>query len=95
MIPDVVFALHGLVDFEAVARVDSKKGGIRLTFTDVPDAPVTKVVVDMEGGKKGLIVNSTNLCRAKHRANVRFDAHNGKRRTVRPLMQATCRKRRK
>jgi hypothetical protein len=89
-LPDLVYSLRGLVDFEAVARIDSKKGGIRATFTGVPDAPISKVIVNMEGGSKGLIVNSTDLCAEKHRANVRFDAHNGKRHTVKPLMQASC-----
>jgi hypothetical protein len=92
-LPDVVFSLHGLVDFEAVGRVDSKSGGIRLTFTGVPDAPISKVVVDMQGAKKGLIINSTNLCAAKHRANVHFGAHNAKQTTIKPLVQAGCPKR--
>jgi hypothetical protein len=91
-LPDFVAALHGLVDVEAVARIDSKKGGIRATFTEVPDAPITKVVVNMQGGRKGLIVNSTDLCRAKSRANARLDAHNGKRSTLQPLVRAQCKK---
>ena len=94
-LPDIVFSLHGLVDFEAVGRVDSKKGGIRVTFTKLPDAPITKVLVDMQGGKKGLIVNSTNLCAAKHRANVQLDAQNGKRIQIKPVVQAGCGKKRK
>jgi hypothetical protein len=92
-LPDLVFSLHGLVDFEAVARIDSKNGGIRASFTGVPDAPISKVVVDMQGASKGLIVNSTNLCGQKHRANVRLDAHNAKRLTIEPVMQARCSKR--
>lgn len=92
-LPDFVAALHGLVDVEAVARIDSKKGGIRATFTDVPDAPITKVVVNMRGGKRGLIVNSTDLCAGKHRGNAQLVAHNAKQQTSRPLVRSTCRKR--
>ena len=92
-LPDIVFSLHGLVDFEAIARVDSKKGGIRVTFTGVPDAPISMVLVDMQGGRKGLFVNSTNLCWAKHRANVQLDAQNGKRIQIKPVVQAECQKR--
>ena len=77
-LPDLVLSLHGLVDFEAVARIDSKHGGIRASFAGVPDVAISKVVVNMRGGKKGLIVNSSDLCAAKHRANVHLDAHNGK-----------------
>ena len=92
-LPDFVAALHGLVDIEAVARIDSKKGGIRATFTDTPDAPLSKVVVEMQGGKKGLIVNSTNLCGSKHRANAEFDGHNGKSYKADPVVGAGCGKR--
>jgi hypothetical protein len=92
-LPDLVFDLHSsLVDFEAVARIDSKRGGIRATFTDLPDAPIEKVVVNMQGGRKGLIVNSTDLCDAKHRANARMSAHSGKITTINPVMRAQCRK---
>jgi hypothetical protein len=90
-LPDFVADLHGLVDVEAVARIDSKHGGIRATFNRVPDAPLSKVVVNMQGGKKGLIVNSTSLCAAKHRANASMDAHNGRGLQSRPLMRASCR----
>ena len=89
-LPDFVAALHGLVDIEAVARIDSKKGGIRATFTGVPDAPLTKVVVSMRGAKKGLIVNSTNLCAGRHRANARFEGHNDRRASGRPPLKASC-----
>jgi hypothetical protein len=89
-LPDFVATLHGLVDVEAVARIDSKNGGIRATFTDLPDAPLSKVVVDMQGAKKGLIVNSTNLCAGTHRANVAFDAQNGKELSSKPEVGASC-----
>ncbi len=89
-LPDFVAALHGLVDVEAVARIDSKNGGIRATFTDVPDAPLTEVVVQMQGAKKGLIINSTNLCTAKHRANVHMSGQNGKSHEIDPVIRANC-----
>jgi hypothetical protein len=89
-LPDLVFDLHGTIDLEAVARIDSKYGGIRTTFTQVPDAPLEKAVVNIEGAKKGLIVNSTNLCAREHRADARLAAHNGRRLTIRPLVQASC-----
>jgi hypothetical protein len=87
-LPDIVFDLHGLVDVEAVARVDSHKGGIRASVEDVPDAPVSKVIVTMQGGKKGLIVNSRNLCARKSRADADFIGHNGKRHAARPAVRA-------
>jgi hypothetical protein len=89
-LPDLVFDLRGIVDIEASARIDSIRGGIRATFAAVPDAPLTKVVVNMRGGKKGLIVNSRNLCRGKNRANVRLGAQNAKQLKLRPVVRARC-----
>jgi hypothetical protein len=92
-LPDLVFDLHGLVDIEVSARIDSIKGGIRATFPNTPDAPLTKVVVSMQGGKKGLIVNSRGLCSGKARAKGRLLGQNGKRRSVRPVVRPVgCRR---
>ena len=63
-LPDLVAALHGPVDFNLVGRIDSKNKGIRTTFETPPDVPVTKFTLYMKGGKKGLLVNSRNICNA-------------------------------
>jgi len=78
-----------------VGWIDSVKGGIRNTFEVVPDAPVSKFVLYMQGGKKGLIVNSTDICAAIHRANARLDAQSGKRYDTKPLVRASCKKHKK
>jgi len=93
LLPDLVFDLEGLVKIEAAARIDSARGGIRATFPAIPDAPLTKVVVAMQGGRKGLIVNSSNLCAGPNRAEVLFEAHNGKRLKLRPPLQPRCKER--
>lgn len=93
LLPDVVVDLHGQVDVVLVGRIDSVNGGIRTTFDAVPDAPVSKFVLEMQGGKKGLIVNSVNLCATKHRATVKLSGQNGKTFDSRPVVKATgCKK---
>jgi len=89
-LPDLVFDLHGLVDVEVATRIDSQQGGIRATVEDAPDAPLSKVVLRMQGAKKGLIINSRNLCGAKSKANVDFTGHNGKEFSSHPVMQPEC-----
>ena len=89
-LPDVVFDLHGLVDFEAVSRIDSVRGGIRATFTQLPDAPISRVVLRMQGGRKGLIVNSRDICATANRGHARLTAHSGKRTVLRPVLRARC-----
>jgi hypothetical protein len=89
-LPDLVFALKGQIEIEAVARIDSIKGGIRATLDQVPDAPVSKFVLQMQGGRKGLIVNSRDLCDKPSRATAKFGAHSGHGVTLRPRMVADC-----
>ena len=99
LLPDLVADLRGPeslpVRVELVGRVDSVRGAIRATFAAVPDVPVSKFVLAMQGGKKGLIVNSRNLCRGTFRARAKLNAHNGRRRTLRPKLRASCGKKRK
>ena len=91
-LPDLVASLHGIADIEAVARIDSKEGGLRATFEGLPDAPITKVTVQMGGGAKGLIVNSTNICQGAHRADATYTAQSGRLSEGHPALQAKCAK---
>jgi hypothetical protein len=89
-LPDLVFDLHGLVDVEVSTRIDSVHGGIRASIEDAPDAPLNKVILRMQGGKKGLIVNSRNLCGETSKANVELEGQNGKVSSSNPVMKADC-----
>lgn len=90
--PDLVAALHNKqVDIALDGRIDSVKNGrIRNTFEAVPDAPVTKFTLEMFGGKKGLLVNSKNLCKSTNRAIVKFTGQNGKTYDTTPKVKADC-----
>jgi hypothetical protein len=89
-LPDMVVALHGQIDVAAVGRIDSKNGGIRSTFETVPDAPISKFVLEMQGGKKGLFVNSRDICNYTNRATAKFTGQNGKRHDFRPVLRDGC-----
>jgi hypothetical protein len=64
-LPDLVADLRGQVDIELASRTDSVRGRIRSTFDLVPDVPVSKFVLILRGGPKGLLVNSRNQCPRK------------------------------
>jgi len=89
-LPDIVADLHGQFDVDLVGRIDSADGGIRTTFAGVPDAPVTTFVLEMKGGKKGLLVNSRNLCARPNRAKVALAGHNGMRVERRTKLKNDC-----
>jgi hypothetical protein len=90
-LPDLVADLNGQVEVTLVGRVDTgKSGGIRNTFEAVPDAPVSKFVLSMQGGKKGLLVNSADICGKPQRAIVNLTAHNGKTLKMTPVIANSC-----
>jgi len=94
-LPDLVVALHGLVNVDISSRIDSFKGGIRSSFETIPDAPVSKFVLNMQGGKKGLVVNSRNLCAGTNKADAVFEGQNGVPYDFKSVVKASCGKARK
>jgi hypothetical protein len=96
LVPDLRGPAHLPIKVESAGRTDSIKGGLRNTFDFVPDAPFTKLVVQLQGGKKGLLQNSRNICSQLYRATVEYTAHNGKTLTQRPpLRNSKCGKAKK
>jgi hypothetical protein len=73
-------------------KVDSGSNhGIRTTFEAVPDAPVSRFVLQMKGGKKyGLLINSANICRSKQHSQARFTAQSGKVEEIHPVVTNSC-----
>lgn len=96
-LPDVVAVLKGPayqpIEVVLDGRVDSVNQGIRTTFEGVPDAPVTKAIVTLQGGAKGLFQNSTNICKEPFRATVKMTGQNAKQANSNPVLNATgCKK---
>jgi hypothetical protein len=89
-LPDMALDLEGQFDVESIGRIDSVKGRLRATFEAVPDVPVTRIVVELAGGKKGLVVNSEDLCDSRRRATVRLTGQNGVTTTRRPRYRTAC-----
>lgn len=93
-LPDLVAVLKGPasqpVEVDLDGRIDSIHGGIRNTFEVVPDAPVESFTLTMKGAKKGLLVNSANLCAETSHATARFTAQNGKTLALHPPMRNSC-----
>lgn len=98
-LPDLVADLHGSIHITLVGFIDSvrKKGTetsrVRTRFVNIPDAPVTKFTMSLFGGKRGLIENSTNLCKDRHYAAVKLTAQNSRRKNTSAAIEVGCRKR--
>jgi len=96
-LPDLLADLHGQVSVRLRGVISSKKARMRTVFYPVPDVPVSKFTLQMKGGKKGLLVNSRDLCKGHNRSFLNFKAQNGKSLKVKklPLRTPGCRKARK
>jgi hypothetical protein len=96
-LPDLVAALRGGgkgIAIDVVGRIDSFHGGLRGNFDVVPDAPVSKFVMTLRGGKHGLLVNSENLCEAPQLASAKFVGQNNLGVRLHPRLAVRCGKRR-
>ncbi len=101
-LPDMVVALRGQIDINLVGYIDAvvspknkEISRIRTRFVVVPDAPVSKFVLQLNAGKKALLENSANLCRAKQTAVVKLAGQNGKAYDFNPLVKNDCGKKAK
>jgi hypothetical protein len=77
-LPNLVADLRGQVNVQLRGVISSKRGGLKTVFPTVPDLPVKKFILNMRGGKKSLLVNSTNTCAKKQTAVLNLRAQNGK-----------------
>ncbi len=92
-LPDLVFALRGHgVEVDVAGRIDSVKGGLRGTFPIVPDAPVSKFVLKLNAGKRGLLINAENLCRKRQPVVAKFIGHANRGWRLHPELKAECKK---
>lgn len=93
-LPDLLADLHGQVNVRLRGVISSAKERLKTVFYPVPDVPVSKFTLQMKGGKKGLLVNSRDLCIRPNRSFLNFKAQNGKQLKVKklPLRTPACRK---
>jgi hypothetical protein len=92
VLPDLVFVLKGHgVEVDVAGRIDSVNGGLRGTFTQIPDAPVSKFELTLDAGKQGLlVVSARNLCAKKQLAASKFMGHANKGLVWKPEVRAEC-----
>ncbi|HEY0278357.1 MAG TPA: hypothetical protein VGC32_08820 [Solirubrobacterales bacterium] len=89
-LPDLVVDLKGQIEIVLDGRISNQNGGIRTVFKGVPDAPISSFRLNMKGGKRGLLVNSVNLCKAKAKAVVATSGQNGSTFDAKPSLATSC-----
>jgi len=90
-VPDLIVSLNGQIHIDLVGYIShSNDDGIVTTFAHVPDAPVSKFMLVLNGGKHGLIENSDGVCSPGNHVGVNLQAHSGKERNLHPSLRASC-----
>jgi hypothetical protein len=89
-LPDLVVDLKGQIEIVLDGRIDNKGGGIRTVFDAVPDAPISTFTLTMKGGKRGLLVNSVDLCKSPAKAVVKTTGQNGAIHNFNPALTTAC-----
>ncbi len=97
-LPDLVADLNGPatqpIEIALAGKTDAVKGALRNTFEAVPDQPVTKFHLELFGGKRGLIILSSGLCKSP-KASVNLTGQNGKVSDTTPTVKTSCPKKHK
>jgi len=97
-LPDLVAQLHsGAIELDLEGRIGpTRHGGIQVFFDNLPDAPIEHFVMKLNGGKRGLLTNSVDVCAVPPFAEVRAVAQNNRGAIFRSLLHSrTCSKRAK
>ena len=97
LLPDIVVDVRGAgiriiqVGFiDSIRRKGSERSRIRTRFLSLPDAPLSRVELNFFGGKRGLLVNSRDLCAHTPRATVILEAQNGRARRADTVIDIPC-----
>jgi hypothetical protein len=93
-LPTLLIPLRGEVAIDLRATTDVIRNKLVSTFPTIPDAPVSRFRLNLEGGKDGILVATRNVCRrpGSHIADIEFDGQNGKRSDPAVKMRMPCAK---
>jgi hypothetical protein len=77
-LPDLLADLRGQIPVQLDGVISSSHGGLKTVFNNTPDVPLKTFILNMQGGKKSLLQNSTNLCKSPQLAVLNMKGQNGK-----------------
>ncbi len=91
-LPTLLVTVRGEVALNLRATTTTAKDGrLVTTFPTVPDAPVSRFELNLDGGRNGILVATRNICRAKGAtATIETDGQNGKRRDFAARLTTPC-----
>jgi hypothetical protein len=91
-LPDLVADLHsGAIRIEVEGRIGpTKQGGVDAFFDNLPDAPIDRFTMTLYGGKRGLLQNSADICKAPPLAAVKALGQNDRGAIFESVLRGQC-----
>jgi hypothetical protein len=77
-LPDLLVDLQGQVPIRLRGVISSEHGRLKTVFPSTPDVAVSKFVLTMKGGGKGLLINSRDLCSGQTNGFLNLKAQNSR-----------------
>jgi hypothetical protein len=77
-LPALYIPLTGEARINVRAQTSVNRGRLVTTLPAIPDAPITRFALKINGGKRGIINANRDLCRRSVKASARFVGWNGK-----------------
>jgi hypothetical protein len=77
-LPALYIPLFGEARINVRAQTSVSRGRLVTTLPAIPDAPITKFTLKINGGKRGIINANRDLCQRSVKASARFISWNGK-----------------
>lgn len=88
-LPTLLLPLRGEIGVDLRGKSTVDGGRLVSTFSNIPDATISRVDLSLRGGKGGILaVTNHSLCGRKQIADAEIDGHNGKR-ADRPIAMHT------
>jgi hypothetical protein len=78
-LPTLLIPLRGEIALDVRARSSVRGGRLVTTFPSIPDAPLSRFELSLAGGRSGILVANTAVCKARRVARVVMRGHNGRR----------------
>lgn len=93
-LPDLVALLRsGEVKIVLEGRIGpTGSGGIQAYFDNVPDAPIEAFVMQLNGGERGLLANSVDICKHPPTASVKALGQNNRGTIYTTKLRGKCKK---
>jgi len=96
-LPMIVVALRGEIAVNLRGESSVYRGRLVNTFAALPDAPISSFVLNIRGGRRGILVVThtpqgarINICRWRQTSETYLDGHNGRRKDVDVWTKTPC-----